>query len=257
MTSMPIQRFALVATACVMCVVWRPIGIGRAQPSVAFAPVSCSSLPTCPSLLQRGDALFRMQLYDDARVAYEAAYGLSHDPEMLLAIARTLRASRGPLPTIRYYELYLKSNDVDPQRRTLAQTELASARSEAGLSSSPIAPAGEAASRRWLAQKLVGASMFAAGGSLLMLGVLATINNQTDLRLNGATSCAYGDGTAAKCYVLPGLETSAWMFGLGFIGSGVMVFWDPAHLFSPRSPAQSAASSATDELRRPSFEPVP
>jgi len=257
MMSMLVQRLALVALTCVMCVLCSPTGIGQAQPSAEVAPVPCSSLPTCPSLLQRGDALFRMHLYDDARVAYEAAYGLSHDPELLLAIARTLRASRGPLPTIRYYELYLQSKDVDPQRRAMVQAELASARSEAGLSSSLIVPFGEKGSRRRLAQKLVGASMFAAGGSLLMLGVLATINNQSSLWIYGATSCAPGDATAAKCFVPSGLETSAWLLGLGFVGGGVMVFWDPANLFAPRPPAQSGARLTADELRHPNFESAP
>jgi hypothetical protein len=204
--------------------------------------------------MQRGDALYRMQLYEDARLAFEAAYGLAHDPLLLLAIARTLRQSRGSLSAIRYYELYLGSRDTDPQRREQAQSELREVRGESGLSVSSNR-SGDEVGRRRLTQKLVGGSLLAVGSSLLLLGALATVNNHSELRLNTSPSCAYGDSTAAKCFVLPGAEASAWLFGLGFVGGGMLVLLDPAHVFVRRVPTPPAPIRAEDEIRRPNFEP--
>lgn len=239
---------------CMLSMLWLQPSEGHAQSSPDGAVGSCASIPSCPSLMQRGDALYRMQLYEDARLAFEAAYGLAHDPLLLLAIARTLRQSRGSLSSIRYYELYLDSRDTDPQRREQAQAELREVRSESGLSARSTHSKDEVARRR-LTQKLVGGSLLAAGSSLLLLGVLATVNNQSELRLNTSPSCAYGDSTAAKCYVLPGVEASAWLFGLGFVAGGILVLLDPAHAFVRRTPTLPAPIRSEDEIRRPNFEP--
>lgn len=207
----------------------------------------CASDPVCVNLEQRAQASLRMSLFNEALYFFEAAYGRTYDPVLLLGMARTLGVSHQPLLAIRYYRLYLDSEDSDVPRREQAAAELAATEREVGIATERQKPAnGGGARSSSRLRYILGGTFLAAGGSGLLMGLLSTLTNRTGLVFQSATSCSYGDAVPAKCFAPIGMEASGWALGIGFSVAGGLVLTDPLHLFSSRSSAAQFLSSSNE-----------